>query len=222
VGGADLIFEEAIDVEGFAAVEAGDAGQGVEWHAEAMQEFGGVEDFLEGGMAALGDAVVIMDFARAIDAQSDQETVFFEKGAPFLVEQGAIGLEIVFDALAGAGVFLLQSEHLAEEIQAHQGGFAALPGEHHFRPGDPGDVLLDEALEDFIGHPAGAGHSGQARLAQVETITAIQIAGATAGFDHGVEAPWSLLGEHARGVVAVDRHRRLAGPAVLVTRRNGA
>ena len=163
-----------------------------------------LEDSFKRGPPAFRDPVLVVDFPRAVDAQADQEPVLLEELAPFLVDQRAVGLEIVLDPLERLGVFLFERDDLAEEIQPHQRRLAALPGEHHLRPGHARDVLLDEPLEHLVGHPAGAGPAGQRFLAQVEAVVAVQVAGGTARLDHDVEPPPRLVRDQRRRIVMVE------------------
>ena len=110
VGGIEFMPEKAVNVQRLAGVEPVDAGQGVEGHAVTLEQLGRVEDFFERGSAALGDPVLVMDFPRAINAQADQEAVLLEKLAPFLVDQRAVGLEIIFDFLEWLGIFLFERD----------------------------------------------------------------------------------------------------------------
>ena len=53
-----------------------------------------------------------------------------EKLAPFVIEQGPVGLYAVVYG-PSAGIFLLESEYLAVEGQRKQQSFAAVPCEEH-------------------------------------------------------------------------------------------
>jgi len=78
-----------------------------------------------------------------------------------------------------------------------------LPGEHHFRPGHAGDVLLDEAFQLLVRHPARAGVAGQRSLAQVKAVAAIQVASGAAGLGHDVKPFPPLIADQRRRVVFV-------------------
>jgi hypothetical protein len=117
-----------------------------------------------------------MQFARTVDAETDQETVFLEKCGPFFVEKHAIGLQVVFDALTRPCVLFLQRDRATIKIEAAQRRFAALPREHHLRSGRARDILSDEQLERLLAHPPRAGAVGQRFLAQVEAVLAVEVA----------------------------------------------
>ena len=182
------------------------AGQGVERHAEALQQLGGGDHRVEGGFAALAHPEPVVQVARAVDAESHQETVFLEKPRPVLVQQHPVGLQVVLDPLAGLGVLFLERHHLAEEVQPAQHRFPALPGKHHLRAGDALDVLLDEPLQGLIVHAPAAGTLGQVLLAQIETVGAIQVAGGAGGLGHGVEPPGGPRPQFLGHVVFVGGH----------------
>ena len=52
-----------------------------------------------------------------------------QEAAPFIIQQGAIGLKCVAYHLVWAGVFLLKLNGLLKELKAGQGRLAALPGD---------------------------------------------------------------------------------------------
>lgn len=63
-----------------------------------------------------GDAVKIVKFPRPVNAEPHQKSVLLQKSRPFLSEKRAVGLEIVFDALIGFRVFLLEVDDFAEKV----------------------------------------------------------------------------------------------------------
>ena len=71
---------------GVPGIAAMDAGKGVEGHAVALEQFGGTEDLVEGGAAAFGDPALIVQLARAINAQPHEEVVGLQEARPVLVE----------------------------------------------------------------------------------------------------------------------------------------
>ena len=81
----------------------------------------------------------------------NQKAVLLEECSPFVVQQRAIGLKIVLDALMGLFVFLLQRDHLLKEFESEQRRLAALPGKDHFAAVLSFDVLPDVRFQDFVG-----------------------------------------------------------------------
>ena len=61
------------------------------------------------------DAVGIVEFGRAVDAQADEELIFDQEFAPRVVEQRAVGLEGIMDFFA-VGVFFLEPDRLAKKL----------------------------------------------------------------------------------------------------------
>jgi hypothetical protein len=78
----------------------------------------GLNDLLVGRFLAFGDAVVVVQFARPVEAQTDVEVFLGEKFAPFVVDGGAVGLDAVDDLLVGRQMFLLKVDRFAEELDA--------------------------------------------------------------------------------------------------------
>jgi hypothetical protein len=107
-----------MDVERPRRIEAVHAGQRIERDAEPLQHLRRRIDGVERRRAALGDPVAVVNFARAVDGQAHQEAVLVQEARPVLVEQRAIGLQVVFDPLPGLGMLLLQRHHLVEELEA--------------------------------------------------------------------------------------------------------
>jgi len=65
----------------------------------------------------LGDPAVIVNLARTVDAQADEKSVLLEKPGPVVVEQRAVGLQVIFDPLPWLGMLRLQRDHLLEELE---------------------------------------------------------------------------------------------------------
>ena len=108
---------------------------------------------IEGALAASVAPIGVVQFARAVDAQADQEVVFLEEGAPVVVEQQAVGLESVLHRLAGPAVFLDQFDGALEELELHQRRLAALPGDGHLGRAMRFQQLADVGLERGLRHP---------------------------------------------------------------------
>ncbi len=112
--------------------------------------------------------------------------MLLEERAPFVIEERAVGLQIVFDSLVGLLVFLLQLDDLAEKVQSQEGWFTALPGKDHFAAVLPLDVLADMSLEDFVGNAELAGTVEEILLVEIIAVGAVQIADGSDGLDHRV------------------------------------
>jgi hypothetical protein len=141
----------------------------------------------EGGPALLVPAIDIMEMGRAIEAEADEEVVFLKKLAPVIVQQGTVGLYGVFKDHGGFFVLLLIGDGLAVEIEAHEGGFAPLPGH-----GDLGslmvlDELADVGFQDFFTHAKMAA-GVEAVFVQKKAIGAVQIADGAGGLGQDMYA----------------------------------
>ena len=109
-------------------------------------------NLIEGRLAAARHAEAIVDLARAIDRYPDQEVMRLQEGGPLIVNQHAIGLQIVLNALVLRLIFLLQLNDLFEKLQSHQGWLAALPGENNLFAVLALDVLTNEILQYLVAH----------------------------------------------------------------------
>ena len=69
--------------------------------------------------AAAGDAIAVVQLSRAVNRQADKELIRFEEFSPGIVNQDTVGLQIVFDPLAGLFILLLEFHHFVEKLQSH-------------------------------------------------------------------------------------------------------
>ena len=145
--------------------------------------------------------VGVVQLARPVDAEADQEVVLLEEGAPGVVEQDAVGLEGLLNRLPGLAVFFDEFDGALEEFELHQRRLAALPGDRHFGRAMRLEQLADVALERRLRHPVLV--VGVERLLrQEEAIGAVDVAGRPA-----------RLGEQMKA------RRRSRGPALGERRR---
>jgi len=154
----------------------------------ARQQRSGLHHLVPGRRAALGRPELVVQVLRAVEAQADVEALRLEEARPVLVEQHAVGLQVVLDALAGLAVAVLQRDHLLEERQPHDRGLAALPGEHHLVAGLRLDVLADVLLEQIGGDARVGLMAEQLGLVQIEAVRAVEVAQGPGRLDHRVEA----------------------------------
>ena len=85
--------------------------------------------FVERSGAALVDAVGVVQFARAVEAQPDEVVVLLEELAPLVVQQRSVRLHGVLERHAGLLVLFLDSDGAPEEVDAHDGRLATLPSD---------------------------------------------------------------------------------------------
>ena len=206
--------QAAVHLERSARHVAIDHAQQGERHLGSGQPGGGGEGAVEAGLAAFGGAVAVVQFARAVHAEADHEAVCLEEGHPFVVEQQAIGLQVVLDALVWFAITRLELDHAAKEAQAHDCRLAPLPGEDDLVSSLGFDVLADVGLEQAVVDARVALVRQQIGLVQVKAVGAVQIAQRARGLDHDVVAVmaarrqrWQLATRCAVQVLGVDGGR---------------
>ena len=142
-----------------------------------------VERALPAAVAPIG----VVEIARAVNAQADEEVVLLEEGAPLVVEQDAVGLERVLHDLARPTVSLDEVDRAPEEVELHQRRLAALPRHRHLGCAMRFQQLTDVGLEGRIRHPVRV--VGIERfLREKEAVRAVDVAGRPAWFREQVES----------------------------------
>ena len=182
----DFIFQETINIERTLRIDAIDHTQRIERDAMPVQHLCCGEDLVEGRLAVLGYAIVIVQFLGTVNAQANKESVLLKKGAPFVVKQRAVRLEIIFNTLPWLLVLPFELDDLVEKLQPQQGRLTALPGEDHLASVLPLDVLSDMGLKDLVGNAELAAGAEQIFLVQVITVGAVKIADCANWFYHRV------------------------------------
>jgi len=189
----DFIFQETIYIKRTFRVDAIDHTQCIERYSMPMQHLCRCEYLVEGRLAVLGDAILVVKFFGSVDAQTDEESVLFKKGSPLVVKQRAVCLEIIFNALVWLLVLLFELDDLMEELQPQQGWLAALPREHYLVAVLPLDVLSDVGFKDRIRNLKFAGAAQQIFFVQVITVGAVKVADCANWLDHrvvGTQRAW--------------------------------
>ena len=130
---------------------------------------------VERSLAALVDAIGVVQLARAVDAQADEELVRLEEGAPLVVEQRAVGLDRVRRPAVRALVAFDVLDRALEEVEAHQRRLAALPGDDDLRPRLRLEQLADVGLEQLVRHPEPAARV-EHLLREEEAVLAVEVA----------------------------------------------
>ena len=148
----DLIAQECVDALAMFFVGGVDGGQDVELGIVFLQQFNAAHHLVEGGIAALVDAIEIVNIPRAIEADTNQEVVFGKELTPFVVQRDGIGLECIINPHAAFFVLLLKAHRLSKKFDAHQGRFAALPGKVDFVDRLGLDILADVFFQQAVGH----------------------------------------------------------------------
>lgn len=169
-GGAEFVHQETVDLFRVPGISGMNDREGVERNRVALEQPGAAHRAVEAGRVAVAAAVRIMQVFRPVDAQADHEIVFFEKRAPGIVQERAVGLEFVGDLLA-AGVFALEFDDAGEKVESQQRRLAAMPVEPNRAEFLLFQVLGDERFEQLVGDRL-AGR----RLVAVVAVSAVQVA----------------------------------------------
>src|SRR6266516_2241538 len=140
-----------------------------------------------------------MHLLRAIHTQPDQKMVLAEKLAPGLIQEDAIGLHRMLDSNDWTRVLFDVVHCSLEKVQSHQGGFAALPGNGHFRGALRLDQLADIGFEQIITH-AKAAVRVEFLLGKEKAVRAIEVACCARGFAQDMERGWCVLRPRSRKV----------------------
>ena len=139
------------------------------------------------GWAIVGcKAILVVVCLRAIDRDAHQPTIVVEKPAPFVVEQGTIGLDAVAHT-SPFGISTLIGQRFAIETNRPQQRFASMPGEDDLGLSLRLDVLPREQFEQFVAHLMMRRLWIEPRLLKVVAIAASKIALCTCRLRHYVE-----------------------------------
>ncbi len=185
--GVALVAEEAVHVAAAPGVRRVDRRERVPLDTGLPEVSEAGHHLVERPLAALVHAVRVVQLARAVDRDPDQDLVLAEERRPLLVEQGRVRLDRVQCALAGLEVLRRQLDRPAEEVEAHQRGLAPLPGDHHLGNARVGlDQLADVRLEQVVGH-AEARPGVEHLLREEEAVRAVEVADGAGGLGKQVE-----------------------------------
>src|SRR5581483_3555527 len=128
------------------------------------------------GLLAFGDAVMIVQLARPVEAEPDVKIFPGEKVAPLLVDGRAVGLDAVDDFFVRGQMFFLKLDGLAEKVHAKQGRLAAVPGKAHDLARRRLDVLLDVLFERLVVEAEIGALRIEIFFLQVVAIVAVEVA----------------------------------------------
>ena len=171
-----LVAQEPVDLVATVLVCRVHGGQDVVFDAGRAQVAQAAHHVVEGAVRTFGHAKGVVDVTRAVDRDPDQEVMLLEEPGPFVVELRAVGLDRVIGPLPRPQIVVDKLDGAAEELDAHQGWLAALPGDlddRHLRVGL--DQLPDVGLEQLVGH-AEAAPWVQHLLGQEEAVGTIEVA----------------------------------------------
>ena len=172
----ELVAEEAVDLGAAVGVAVVDGAEDVELDAVLDELAPAAHHLVEAALAALVDAVGVVDLARPVDREPDEEVVLLQELAPLVVELRPVRLDRVGDRLFRPAVLLDELDRAAEELDAHQRRLPALPGDRHLLPvGVRLEQLPDVGLEQVVGHPEAAARV-QHLLREEEAVRAVEVA----------------------------------------------
>jgi len=104
----NLITDEVVNFQGMIAIDPVHGGQDIELHLMFLQQPDAAHHLVECRLTPFVHPVCVMQLPGAVDADADEEVVFFEELAPTIVKQCAIGLHGVQKSHSRPGVFLFQ------------------------------------------------------------------------------------------------------------------
>lgn len=186
VDGAGFVTQEPVDFEGGVGVALVDTAQDVVLDLVLLEQGQPTHRLVEGRAAAFAHPVAVVEIPRAIEAEPDQEVVFLEKVAPFIVKGRAVGLQGIDDLKPRFAVFSLETERFFKKLDSHQGGFAALPGKGDFLALLCGNVIPDVVFQRLVRH-AEVAAGKQFFLGEIVAVIAIEITDRSAWLDHDME-----------------------------------
>ena len=179
----------SLNLQPVVSVRGVDRAEDVELDAVLLQQLHAAGYFVEGRPAAGVLAVRVVQFARAIQADPDQEVVLAKEAAPLRVEQRPVRLDGVLEPKPGPLQLPLQLDRTAEEVEPHESGLPALPGDGHLRAHLRLRELLDIGTEDIVLH-AELAAGVEAGLLEEEAIIAAQVTCRARGLREQMEVEW--------------------------------
>jgi len=156
--------------------------------------------------------VGIVQHLGSVEAHAHLEALFRKERAPSVVEQGAVGLQVIPALPTVRQVAPLELDGSPVEAETGQGRLAPVPDKVDERSRARFDELPHVALEDRVAHPEAVRSLVQASGIEVVAVAARQVARRSDGLGHDDEgiAGGVLIGY---GVPRADHPRSLpTGP----------
>ena len=144
-------FKKIVESQRFFGIEMVDHGQRVPFHPMLVEQTNAAHHLPKRGSPGSRAPIGIVEILPAIDGYAHQKVIFFEKLAPFIGQQRAIGLNGIVD-LSPLRITLLQRQRPPIKRDGAHQRLAAMPGEKDLRRELRLDILLDEALEQRVAH----------------------------------------------------------------------
>jgi hypothetical protein len=121
-----VFHQEMIDFIGMKHRVVVDHGEDIELRAVCFQPSAGIHNQAVHAFSFSGEAVQVVQFPGAVEADTHQKAAFGKKLRPGIIDENGIGLNGIGDDLSRPDVLLLDFEHPLKEIKPHEHGFAAL------------------------------------------------------------------------------------------------
>ena len=103
---AAIVAKEMVELKGVVGIEIVDHGHGVPAHAIFLKQTDALHDLCPRGTVGGCAAVFVVEVLRTVDGDAYEPVVLFQKPAPLIGEQSAVGLDGIGD-VAATGILLL-------------------------------------------------------------------------------------------------------------------
>ena len=179
------MFEKIVKLERIVGIKIVHHGHCIKFHAMFFEQMNAFHNLHKSGLTTFVATILVVKLLRAIDRNTHQKIVFFEKFAPGIVEQSSVGLNYVVN-FTSASVFFLKFEGFFVEANRTQQSFATMPGKKYFVLCLRINVLFGEFFEECIAHQLALGRRIEIFLFEIITIFALQIAGRSYRLQHHI------------------------------------
>ena len=193
--GFHIVAQKAIHLEWLPGIASVHGRERAEGHAVLLQQPGCSEGLIEGRFALFGEAIGVVQLARTIETQPDEELVLGKEGTPFVIEQSPVGLDVVGDTTAGRRMLSLQLNDLAKKRKAQNRRLTAMPSENDLLNILSIHVLDNEAFKGVVLNALSIPLLLKQRfLAEIVAVRAAEIASRANRFDGRVKSALDSAG----------------------------
>jgi hypothetical protein len=149
--GLDL-FKEPVNLSGILNIMGMNHAQQIDRNLMLPQQVVSPYHLLMGGAPTLEDSVLIVQFLRTVQTETDSKLFVCKKLAPLFFKEGAVGLDSVGYSAIGRPMLALKGHNPAKVIDAQKGRLPTMPGKVDRWSGRGLDVLDDVPFQDILGH----------------------------------------------------------------------
>ena len=103
------LFEKIVEFERIIGIKIVHHGHCIKFHAMFFEQINAFHNLHKSGLTTFVAAIFVVKLLRAIDRNTHQKIVFFEKFAPGIVKQCSVGLNYIVN-FTSASVFFLKFE----------------------------------------------------------------------------------------------------------------